>query len=59
MNKDPLEEFSTEELLRLGKKAALKERAELIDNCYRARLIPDYSNVSLTTKELRALWANY
>lgn len=56
---DPIKQFSEQEIISAGKKALLKERSELIDNCYRARLIPSYLGVTLTNIELRKLWANY
>lgn len=36
-----------------------RERAELIDNLYRARIIKDYNNVKYSTEELAEMWKNY
>ena len=36
-----------------------RERGELIDNCYRARLIPDYMSCTLDTETLRKKWSKF
>lgn len=46
------------ELIKKGRQAEERERTDLIDNCYRAGLIKNYTNVALTTKELKLLYIN-
>lgn len=50
---------SDKELIDLGKKAVDRERGELIDNLYRARVLKDFCNVSQSTDELRQMWRDW
>lgn len=51
--------YSEVEIREAGIAALNKDRGELIDNCYRARLIPSWFNVQETTKELKKKWSDY
>ncbi len=48
-----------QELINKGLQYEERERGDLIDNCYRARLISDYVNVPYTTEELRNMYRRY
>lgn len=51
--------YTEQEIREAGLAALERDRGELIDNCYRARLIPTWCNVQTPTKELRAMWSDY
>lgn len=46
----------TEELIQRGLEAESKERADLIDNMYRAGCLRSFSDVPYTTEELRKIY---
>lgn len=51
--------YTEEEIREAGLAALDRDRGELIDNCYRARLIPSWFNVQTPTKELRKIWSDF
>ena len=52
-------EYTREQIYEKGLEAIARERADLIDNCYRAGIIKDYSNVPETTETLRKKYDEY
>lgn len=53
------EQYTEEQLIEAGRKALERERGELIDNCYRARIINSYTDVPYSTETLRKMYEEY
>ena len=53
------EQYTEKELIEAGRKALAQHRAEIIDACYRARIIDSYVDVPFRTSDLEKKLAGF